>query len=250
MSADKIMLRHDNPEKLKCNRRFRIAIQLSRLLNALRANQRQYLRMPDDDTPANRRDRLELILYHGAIVFEATKTMQNYGGALSQTETWEERQDTVHRIQVETNNSNSFTQKYLKLIRNKLLFHYDITAIDEVLKDYPLDKDIVFAEAASESMLSLTFVLADKFVLYYLIQQIEENLSATENWEFFEERLLEISEDICTVLYGCIIDLIKNCAYIEENAQQNNRHVLASIKSLILKVWNLFKSKDHNMSWD
>lgn len=242
MNIDKVIIRHENPEKLKSDRGLKIAVQLSRLLNTLRANQRQYLRVPNDRDPANKRDRFELILYHGAIVYEAMKTINSYGADLSQTATWGELQDPVHSLQEETNNPNSFTQKYLKLIRNKLLFHYDIAAIDGALQDYPLSSDLVFAEAASESILNLSFVLADKFVLNYLVQRIEEKSSATERWAFFEERLFEISESLCSVLYGCIIGLIKGLAYIEEHGPREK-----PIRKLTHKILSLFGTRDHTM---
>ena len=239
MSIDKVIIRHENPEELKSDRRFKIAVQLSRLLNTLRANQRQYLRVPDDGDPANKRDRFELILYHGAIVYEAMKTITSYGADLSQTATWRELQDTVQSLQEETNNPNSFTQKYLKLIRNKILFHYDVAAIEGALQGYPLSSDQVFAEATSESILNLSFVLADEFILNYLMQRIKEKSSANEKWAFFEERLFEISENLCSVLYGCFIDLIKGFAYIEEHGPRE-KHVPNPIRKLAQKFLSLF----------
>ena len=133
MLTDKIVLKTTNPDELKSNRSFKIAVQLSRLSNLVRANQRQYLRVPNDKDPANMRDRLELIFYHGAIVYEAIKTLLQYGNDLKSLDTWYEEKESVQRLQKEWNDNKSFTNKYLKIVRNKLLFHYDIAAIESVI---------------------------------------------------------------------------------------------------------------------
>lgn len=218
MLTDKIVLKTTNPDELKTNRSFKIAIQLSRLSNLIRANQRQYLRIPNDKDPANMRDRFELILYHGAIVYEAIKTLLRYSKDLKNLPTWCQESETVKRLYKEWNNNKSFTNKYLKTVRNKLLFHYDIAAIERVVSEYRFDsEEIIFAEASSDSKIRLAFMLADQIILHYLMEQIDDNVDYDNRWGYFEERLLGISEDLSNVIEGCTIDLIKDYAYIQEH---------------------------------
>ena len=177
---DRIRIACNNIDKLKKQRDFKLAVQLSRLLNVIRAKQRQYLRINNDDDPANVRDRLELILYHGAIIFEPVKTILCYSKQLKRLNSWINNIVAVQRIQREFNNNNSFTQKYLKPIRNEILFHYDIDIIGRILEDYPLAQNAIFAEAKSERTLDLAFVLADELLINLVIQNIEEEITESE----------------------------------------------------------------------
>lgn len=213
---DRIRISCNNIDELKEQPDFKLAVQLSRLLNVIRANQRQYLRINNDDDPANVRDRLELILYHGAIIFESVKTLLCYSKQLKRLNSWINNIVEVQKIQREFNNNQSFTQKYLKPIRNEILFHYDIDIIGRILEDYPLAQNAIFAEAKSERALDLAFVLADELLINLVIQNIEEESTESEKWGYFEEKLLDISNDLSNLLYDFVIELLGEHLYIEE----------------------------------
>ena len=213
---NRIRISGDNIDKLKKQRSFKLAVQLSRLLNVIRANQRQYLRINDDDDPANVRDRIELILYHGAIVYESLKTLLGYSRDLKQLKSWSDNSITVKKIQSEFNEQKSFTKKYLEPIRNKILFHYEIEVFDSILENYALSQNAIFAEAKSERTIDLAFTLADELLVNYMIQRIEEPISESEKWGFLEEKLLEISNDLSSLLYDFVLELLSGHFYIEE----------------------------------
>ena len=213
---DRIRIRSDAIGTLKKQHRFKLAVQLSRLLNVIRSSQRHYLRIENNADPANTRDRLELILYHGAIVFEAVKSVLEHSRELMALPTWSQEAEKVHRIQHEHNDQNSFTRRYLSIVRNRILFHYDSSVIEEVLDAYPLSDGAVFAAASSESTMDLAFLLADELLINYLVRRIEEPVPDADKWGLFEDSLISISNDLADVLYGFVLDLLQDCIYIDE----------------------------------
>ncbi len=213
---DRIKISCDNINELKNKRSFKLAVQFSRLLNIIRANQRQYLRIENNNDPANIRDRIELILYHGAIIYESIKNILGYSKDLNKLEVWSEHETKVKRIQNEYNNKASFTIRYLKPIRNKILFHYEIGIIENMLENYQIPENVTFAESKSEKSIDLAFVLADELLLNYIVQYITEQESEADKWGYFEDQLLKISKDLSDLLYDFILELLGDYIYIEE----------------------------------
>ena len=191
-------------------------MQLSRLINAIQANKRHYLRIREDQDLTVLRDQIELILFHGAIVFEAITTVGTYGRDLSALGAWSSHSDLVKRVQIEANQNTSFTQKYLKPIRNKVVFHYDIDAVEAVLSGFQLLDDASFGEAKTKRDRDIAFVLADEILLHFVIDPIEERKTENDRWDFFQERLLEISDDLVELLLWLTIELAQGFTEMEE----------------------------------
>ncbi len=204
---------------LEKERRFQLAVQLSRLINTIQANKRQYLRIPEDDDPTTLRDQIELILYHGAIVFEAIMTVARYAADLCTLAAWSSNSDLVKRVQMEGNEKNSFTQKYLKPIRNKVVFHYDIEAVEAVLSGFQLSKDASFGEAKIKRDRDIAFVLADEIVLHFAISVIKERTTDNDRWDYFQETLLRVSDDLVKLLLLLTVELAYDFTKIEENIE-------------------------------
>ena len=203
---------------LQRDRRFQLSVQLSRLINAIQANKRHYLRIRNDDDPTSLRDQIELILYHAAIVFEAILTVVKYSRVLSNLEAWSQYAALVSKVQAEANNKASFTQKYLKRIRNKVSFHYDIHAIEEMLSGLALTRDTAFAESKSGYDQELAFTLADEALLRYAISTISERDTDKDKWEYFQETLLEVSDALVELLLRLTVELARDFTTIEESA--------------------------------
>jgi len=208
-------------EGLQKERRFQLSVQLSRLVNAIQANKRHYRRIREKGDPASFRDQIELILYHAAIVFEAVATVTRHSQDLSKLATWSRHADLVKRLQTEANDRQSFTQKYLKRIRNKVSFHYDAAAIESVLSGFLLTEDTSFAESKSGYDRELAFVLADEVLLHYAISPIDERDTDNERWDYFQETLLSVSDGLVELLLLLTIELARDFTVIEEVATEN-----------------------------
>lgn len=205
---DEVRIISSDIDGLREEARFAIALQLSRFVNALRANQRHYLRAMDGNDPASIRDQIELVLHHGAIVFEASKTLLEYQEQLSQTEAWSERRETVNVFEAELGDFKSFTHRYLKYIRNKLAFHYDIDELTKTLRAFPLDEHRVFAQAQSDKQIDLAFILVDEILLESLLSRMTEKDTEQANWAYFQETLMDMSRQLASLLQELILDLI------------------------------------------
>lgn len=213
---EEILIIGPDLEVLKNDERFAIALQLSRFVNVLRANQRHYLRIVEEHDPASMRDKIELILHHGAIVFEAEKTMLDYGGELERTPTWSSKAAAVNLIKAEFGDQMSFTHRYLKFCRNKLAFHYDDAVLKRTLRDFPLKDHPVFAQALSEREMDLAFVLVDEILLESLLSRMNERSTEKEKWAYFQDELLRISDNLAGLLGDFILDLAgRNLALVE-----------------------------------
>ncbi len=202
--------------------RFQQSVQLSRLLNAIQANKRHYLRIRSDDDPVALRDQIERILYHAAIVYEAILTVARHSRILSKLETWSQYPGLVKRIQREANNGTSFTQKYLKRIRNKVIFHYDLPAVAHVLSGLTLTQDTAFAESKSGLDQDLAFTLADEALLRYALSPISEADNDKGRWEYFQETLLDVSDALVEFLLRATVELAQGFTKIEESTAQRS----------------------------
>jgi len=206
-------------EGLKREHRFRLSVQLSRLINAIQANKRHYRRIHEDDDPTTLRDQIELILYHGAIVYEGVTTLAKHGRDLRGLATWSRHNELVRRLQAEVGQKSSFTQKYLKRIRNKVSFHYDMDAIGNVLTGLQLTKNTSFAESKSKHDRDLAFVLADEALVHFVISPIDERDTDEAKWDYFQEKLLDVSDALVELLLRLTVELARDFTVIEESEE-------------------------------
>lgn len=205
-----------NRKGLENERNFKLAVQLSRIVNTIQSNKRQYLRITDDSDPASLRDRMELILYHAAIIFEAIMTFMKYSKDLARLSTWSSKAEMVKRIQNEANDKDSFTQKYLRPIRNRAIFHYEIEAIDPVLSGYKIKEEAAFAESKTQRDIDIAFILADEILLNFVIGRINEKNPDQEKWAYFQEKLLEISFSLVELLELLTVELARSFTVIDK----------------------------------
>jgi hypothetical protein len=187
---------------------LRLAIQLSRLINAIQANKRHYLRITNSSDSLTIRDQIELIIYHGAIIYEGLSTITKYCKELDKLNCWNTNDLLVKKIMFEANSKNSFTQKHLKNIRNKVMFHYDIEILNDSIIEKTLSCENVFAESESNFDAELAFTFADETLIRFIIDPITEFASYKEKWNFFQERLLSISDDLIELRLLCTTELV------------------------------------------
>lgn len=195
---------------------FAIGLQLSRLLNVINSNHRHYLRIPNDKNPANIRDRIELILYNGAIVYETIKTTIKHSKRLSKLQTWSSKNEIIKSIQHDFSDKNSFIVKCLKIIRNKIIFHYELAPIKNMLISFPFDNNTNFAEAQSNRKIDLAYTLSDEILLNFILTQIDDNKSETERWAYIQEELIGLSNKLADFLQDLLLDLLGNYLQIVE----------------------------------
>lgn len=151
-----------------------LSTQLSRIINVIQANNRQYLRIIRNGNSLTIRDQIELILYHAAIIFEGIEAIKKEKSILFKLKCCLNNPELVKNIKNEIK-PTSFTQTCLKKIRNKLLFHYDRDIIDESTITSIIQKEEYFAESESGCDSELVFILADNILLSYIFTLINGN---------------------------------------------------------------------------
>ena len=152
-------------------------------------------------------------------MYEGVITLAKYGRVLRELTTWSHHGELVNRLQAEAGDKESFTQKYLKRIRNKVSFHYDMNAVENVLSGFQFTQNTSFAESESKLDRDLAFVLADEVLVHYVISPIEERDTDEGKWDYFQEMLLEVSDDLVELLLRVTVELAHDFTKIEESTE-------------------------------
>lgn len=195
---------------------FSLAIQLSRIKNIIRSNHRQYLKIDSSGSPTDKRDRLDLILYHGAIIYEATETLIKNSNTLNNLQTWKNEMASINKMKQDF--ERGFTHKYLQIIRHKLIFHYDKLPIGEMLLTTKIKRNTEFASSVSEKELDLAYTFADELILNYLISKIDTGKKDNdkEKWKYFLSELLKRSEQLTKLIDTLMLDILEEYTVVVE----------------------------------
>jgi hypothetical protein len=204
-----LRIKESKLESITVNNRFVISLQLSRYLNLINSNHRQFLRIEKNNNPVNRRDQIEVIFYHSAILFETLKGFFSLTKLLKELPSWKQNLTIIMDIQKAYNNKNSFINLCLKKIRNELLFHYDLNTIENTLKNCKISKDTYFAEAISGKRLDYAFTLVDDCQIIYALENYKKKGSIIEKWNQFQDELFDLSSNTVTIIFDLLIDSIK-----------------------------------------
>jgi hypothetical protein len=128
----KIVIKKEYLPNIKNENKFINAIQLGRIIGAIRYNNILYAEISKDKV-VNTSLLLYLFLNHAAFVFEGITTFNNNKSDFENLNYYKENSAKIKIILSEANNKNSFTRTVLKRIRNRVTFHFDKGIIKGVL---------------------------------------------------------------------------------------------------------------------
>ncbi len=203
-----VRLRADNLDSLKSDGCFILGLQLSRLYNSLNASHRVYLGIPSDNNPANQRDRLEHILYHAAIISESITTLHKNMRQISSLPSWNSDKPNISFIKEQIANEQSFARTILRLIRDKVVYHYDDKVIRDIINDYPLHDGVRLGQAKSKSGIDLCFPLIDEMILAFVLKEYKPEGTEVGAYESFLDELVNISNSLSQVLMELVTDIL------------------------------------------
>ncbi len=203
-----IRLRADNIDSLKSDGSFILGLQLSRLYNALNASHRVYLSITNDKNPANQRDRLEHILYHAAIISTSITTLHKNMQQISSLPSWNSDNLNISFIKEQMEDEQSFARTILRLIRDKVVYHYDDKVIREIINDYPLYNGVRLGQAKSKSGIDLCFPLIDEMILAFVLKEYQPEETEIDSYESFLDELANISNCLFQVLMELVTDIM------------------------------------------
>jgi len=218
----KIVVKTEFLAQIKDDDKFINAIQLGRILAAIRYNKILHAIISKDDK-ANTSLQLYLLLGHAASLYEGIATFKKTKTYYEGLSYYKNNLDKIAKILNEATNENSFLNKVFKIIRNKIAFHFDEDVIKDIWGKYVDDCvkekiDVVVISGKSETVKDTTYLLADNMNINYILNLINEGIKGEkEKFIILSQKLLELSELFCSIVEELIPDLIKNyCKVIDE----------------------------------
>ena len=116
MRVYEVTIKKDCIKELKSNEDFILAIQLSRIVNALRSSFRSYINVSNNDELLDMKDRIDILLLHGSMLYEAIHEFSSMCNRLSKLKYWQDHMDEIKLLTKEKGDKNSFTNTILKSI--------------------------------------------------------------------------------------------------------------------------------------
>ncbi len=116
MNALKVIIDPKYESSIKDDPDFVLAIQLSRIVNSLRSNLRSYLNVSSNSKLMDTKDRLDLMLVHGSLLYEAINVFSSHGKRFRELKLWNEKEEEFNFFNRERGNAKSFTNVVLSKI--------------------------------------------------------------------------------------------------------------------------------------
>ncbi len=213
IKALKIIIDPKQESTIKDDPDFVLAIQLSRIVNSLRSNLRSYLKVSSDSKLMDTKDRLDLMLIHGSMLYEAIKVFSSHGKRFKKLKLWSEKEEEFKFFNRERGNDKSFTNVVLSKIRNKLFFHFDHEVISETLENFEFPNGITFLMAQSTKVGDSLYTLADDLTLTYLINLQSIEGSNEEKYKSVENQIIDFSKRLGELFDKIISELLAGKIY-------------------------------------
>lgn len=203
----RIYVELDDYIKLREDESFIHSIQLSRLVNAIRAAQRTYLRIPNNGNMANTRDRIEYQFYYSSLVYEATKSLLDLGGKLKVLHAWSKYSPLIKALHRERNGPDSYFTKVLGIIRNTVMFHFDEDAVRQAIMAFPASERMDLMISETRLNRDMATPLAGNLVLNYILAKDDSSRSGAEKYDQILRYVLDISDKVIQVASACILEV-------------------------------------------
>ena len=207
----RISVDRDEYLRLRTNEDFVNSIQLSRLVNAIRASQRNYLRIPNNGNMSNTRDMIEYQYYYASLVYEATKSLLDLGGKLKHLRAWQDNALLIKELHRERNGADTYFTKVLAAIRNTVIFHFDKDAVDQAIGAFTVSDRMDLMISETRMYRDMATPLAQNLVLNYVLSKDESAHTGGEKYDQMLRYVTELSNKVVQVANACIIEVwVKN----------------------------------------
>ena len=188
----RVILRVRDAATLKADEDFLMGLQFSRLYNALNSSIRSFYAIMEEG-PSQNSDRIQRVLSHGAVVAECLATIEKHHCRIERLQCWSADEEHVLAVKALISERGSFYWTVLKTIRDKIMYHYDLSVIRDIIHDFPIADGQRFGEAESPGGADLCFPLIDEMVVHYLVKRYDH-----------ERPELEVFDEIVDKLTGTI----------------------------------------------
>jgi hypothetical protein len=182
-------------------------VQLSRLVNIIRAAERNYLRIPDNGNLANTRDRIEFQYFYCSVIYEAVKSLFDLAGNLRQLKAWNLNADITKELNRERNDKNSYYQKVLATIRNTVVFHFDREAVSEALNILPVKEKMDLMVSQTSMNRDMVTPVAGNLVLNWVLSHDNRPVPGTEKYDYLLSYAIDLSKKLVSLCNSCILEI-------------------------------------------
>jgi hypothetical protein len=203
---------------LKKDIKFMNAIRLLRMENIIITFLSLITKTYSNDTNSDRRDRMEIILYYGAVLYESLNTIYNMKAQLENLNEYKRHIKDINYLFQELNNPDSFVKTILKRIRDKLTFHFDEDVFQEVILKMDLSEDeLTILEAESERSIDVNYTTIPTLYYNYLISYINEDWPEEEKIKYIINKMNSIATKLREVIGNIAGELLIGTVHHKEN---------------------------------
>ncbi len=175
---------------LRDDQRFWSILTLARTLNALRFCQLAFFALPDEDTPAARRQRINSFVFTGGVLYEALNFAETLGQYFIHLPEFKEGFGSLFQDKV----LREFRATILYRLRNKFVFHFDGEVAPQALRGFR-KPPYVFASGHGPTVGNTHYDLADLASLYFLLREEDDDqLSAEALEKTFKARFVDLTK--------------------------------------------------------
>jgi hypothetical protein len=207
---------------IKNNQEFITAIQLSRILSAVRYNNVIFAKLIDENDIFSN-IYLNVFFNHAALIYEGVKTFVKLKPKLENLETYKKYSDKIEKILEDKKDVNSVLNKVFCKIRNKITFHFDEDVIKEIFGIYVDDtmkeqRDIIFLEGKTQKIRDMNYVLAADMDINYIFKFIDEKeLNGKDKLRSISKELADLSNLFSEIIELMMAELIKDICEVRDN---------------------------------
>jgi hypothetical protein len=195
--------------KIKTDGMFIAAVQLSRIINSLNAVGRMYMRVPDDGALTNSKDKFEVMLIYGSLLYEGLQEFSRLCKTLHALPSWSLHQAEVDYLNHEIGHGGTMFRKVVQQVRNHVTFHFEREAVVEALEHLQVANDVDFAIGETPRHFDVIYGLVDSLILIYLNQKGPTSRSVNELYRSYihyvgslATRLIDLSSDLLVEILG------------------------------------------------
>lgn len=206
---------------IKDNKEFFIAIQLSRILSAIRYNNVIFAKLINE-VDIHSGIGFYLFFNHAALIFEGIKTFNCMKSKTSHLETYKSYSNKIEKMLSDINDENSTLRKIFKTIRDKISFHFDDDVTKEIFglyvdKRMKEQKDIIFLGGKTKKIVDMEYGLASDMNFNYILSYIDDQeLSDKEKLIKISKELAELSNAFSEIIEFMMAELINDVCEIRE----------------------------------
>jgi hypothetical protein len=169
---------------------------------------RIYTKVPDNGKLINAKDKLEVMLIFGSMVYEALLEFGRLSKTLSTLPGWNSHKKEVDFLNKERGDKHSMFRTLLYSVRNEVTFHFQKKAIVETLNDLKVANDVDFALGESTYHHDVVYGLVDNLILRHIATKEGSNNEIEVVYQKYIDYVGALSATITQVASDLVLEIL------------------------------------------